>query len=77
MAIQRHLSLIVAVFFVVVLTIYFISQRRNRASLPPGPPGLPILGNILDMMKSHPWIKYAEWSKQYGMHRSSHHFRPA
>ncbi|KIJ29125.1 hypothetical protein M422DRAFT_95752, partial [Sphaerobolus stellatus SS14] len=32
----------------------------------PGPPGLPFLGNALQMPKSHEWITYSKWAKQYG-----------
>jgi hypothetical protein len=33
----------------------------------PGPPGLPILRNILDAPRKDEWIVFNEWRKQYGM----------
>ncbi|KAJ3550195.1 hypothetical protein NM688_g5103 [Phlebia brevispora] len=39
-------------------------SRRNR--LPPGPKGIPLFGNIFDVPKSHEWLTYAKWSRQYG-----------
>jgi len=41
-------------------------KTRPLAALPPGPPPLPIVGNVLHMPKEQPWLKYAEWAKQYG-----------
>ncbi|KAH8817720.1 cytochrome P450 [Flagelloscypha sp. PMI_526] len=40
--------------------------KRKLRHLPPGPRGWPILGNLLDMPKTHPWHKFQEWSKKYG-----------
>ena len=34
--------------------------------LPPGPPGLPIIGNALQLL-GEPWIKFSAWRKDYGM----------
>ncbi|KAI0060603.1 cytochrome P450 [Artomyces pyxidatus] len=39
---------------------------RLRAPLPPGPTGLPILGNLLDMPTSQEWKVFAEWGERWG-----------
>ncbi|KAK0460552.1 cytochrome P450 [Desarmillaria tabescens] len=41
------------------------SQSRGLP-LPPGPPGLPCLGNLLDIPIHRPWIKFTEWKTQFG-----------
>jgi len=33
---------------------------------PPGPRGKPLVGNLLDIPPSHSWLKFKEWSDQYG-----------
>ena len=35
--------------------------------LPPGPKGLPIIGNLLDVPTMSPWKTFHEWSKLYGI----------
>jgi len=54
-----------------VLAIILLGQLwRNRhrpGPYPPGPPGLPIIGNFFDIPRSAPWIQFAEWGKKYGM----------
>ncbi|KAF9047143.1 cytochrome P450 [Hymenopellis radicata] len=39
---------------------------RYKGPLPPGPKGLPLIGNLLDFDPKHPWEKFAEWHEAYG-----------
>jgi hypothetical protein len=50
--------------FLSMLCVY--RKTRLSAALPPGPPPSPVVGNIFQLPKEHPWLKYAEWAKQYG-----------
>ena len=38
----------------------------RSAKAPPGPPTLPVIGNLHLMPKSHTWIQYSKWANQYG-----------
>jgi hypothetical protein len=54
---------------VVLLSLYFLARRRKVKSslpLPPGPPTLPLVGNIHQAPKSHAWLQYHAWAKTYG-----------
>lgn len=33
--------------------------------MPPGPPGLPLLGNIFEVGSSQ-WLQFTKWKDQYG-----------
>lgn len=48
--------------------IYFSTKGglRNGLRKPPGPKGWPLIGNLLDMPKSHQYLTYMEWRKKYG-----------
>ena len=42
-------------------------QRRNHGrALPPGPNGLPVLGNALDLPGQDQWEKARQWGEKYG-----------
>ncbi|KAK0193929.1 cytochrome P450 [Armillaria mellea] len=42
------------------------SVRRRRLPLPPGPKGLPLIGNLWDVPAEYPWLTYAQWTATYG-----------
>jgi cytochrome P450 len=52
--------------------LYLIKQLRSakaktpRRLLPPGPPGLPLLGNLLDWPTSDQWVTLSNWAEVYG-----------
>ncbi|KAI0061754.1 cytochrome P450 [Artomyces pyxidatus] len=55
----------------IILTVLFVQSIRNRRKrknlpYPPGPRGLPIIGNLLDAPTEQPWLTYAKWAKEYG-----------
>ncbi|KAJ6529904.1 cytochrome P450 [Mycena vulgaris] len=41
-------------------------SRKQRGSLPPGPRGLPVIGNVLDMPSVTEWLTFAEWGSKWG-----------
>ncbi|KAL1677857.1 cytochrome P450 [Schizophyllum commune] len=46
---------------------YFVRAARNspRGRLPPGPPTVPILGNLLQMSSPRMHLRFTEWAKKY------------
>ncbi|TDL26036.1 cytochrome P450 [Rickenella mellea] len=50
--------------FLIFLLLYIKSCRRQ--SLPPGPKGLPFIGNVLQIPQEKEWLTYLQWSKTYG-----------
>ena len=40
--------------------------RADNASLPPGPKGWPIIGNLLQVPTVEPWKGYAELGEKWG-----------
>ncbi|KAJ3575310.1 hypothetical protein NP233_g1181 [Leucocoprinus birnbaumii] len=48
------------------LLLYIVSRDRGRKNYPPSPPGLPLLGNTLDIPPRRAWERFAEWSRELG-----------
>jgi hypothetical protein len=50
-----------------LLAFYGFRRRRSALPFPPGPKGLPLVGNMFGLPKSHEWKPYAKWSKELGL----------
>jgi hypothetical protein len=57
---------ILIVALTVTVWLHYI-RKKKTAPLPPGPRGLPFVGNILDLPPSHHWLKFAELGDIWGM----------
>lgn len=61
-----YLSVVLSLALVGIVVALDRLVKSRRSRLPPGPKGLPILGNILDMPKRHEWLTYTKWGREYG-----------
>jgi hypothetical protein len=62
-------SLLLVDFIFFVLALYLlkrITTTRPALPFPPGPPGLPLLHNLLDWPYSNEWVTFTEWAHKYG-----------
>ncbi len=48
-------------------TVAIIRERRTRKLMPPAPPGLPFLGNTLQLRQEDMWLQFMDWRNSYGM----------
>ncbi|CAK5283294.1 unnamed protein product [Mycena citricolor] len=54
-------------FLVITSSIIIWSwTRKMRPSLPPGPPRLPLIGNLLDIPAKEPWLAFSAMGDKYG-----------
>ncbi|KAJ7483464.1 cytochrome P450 [Mycena latifolia] len=61
--------MVLYVYFAASLALFALwkwsPKRRSRLPLPPGPPKLPLVGNLFDMPSTFEWETYMKWSKIY------------
>jgi hypothetical protein len=50
-----------------LFVVFLLFFKRSSLSLPPGPTGLPLVGNIFDMPSSKEWLTFAQWGEKYGI----------
>ncbi|KIP07601.1 hypothetical protein PHLGIDRAFT_70797 [Phlebiopsis gigantea 11061_1 CR5-6] len=65
---MHFLDLTACVLTVLALLCAWIWDRNRRRSLPfpPGPPGRPLIGNMLDFDPTSAWAKFTEWKDTHG-----------
>ncbi|KAI7195194.1 hypothetical protein KC316_g5923 [Hortaea werneckii] len=63
-------TLLASIALLALTTIVYIYNRvkphQAGKQLPPGPQGLPIIGNALQMPKRLPWLEFYRMSREYG-----------
>ncbi|KAF5379529.1 hypothetical protein D9615_006568 [Tricholomella constricta] len=55
-----------AATFLALVLYLVIKWTSRRMSMPPGPFGIPLIGNRHQLPAVKPWRKFAEWNRQYG-----------
>ena len=58
--------LIGVVVLILALIPLYQALKRKRLSLPPGPKGWPLIGNLFDIPQSDVVKTYAGWAQKYG-----------
>ncbi|KAJ7139436.1 cytochrome P450 [Mycena epipterygia] len=46
--------------------LYVVKSYLRRRKMHPGPAGIPVLGNALQVPTTKPWYRFTEWKEQYG-----------
>ncbi|KAJ6491288.1 cytochrome P450 [Mycena vitilis] len=60
------LSQISVFFCTLIVAVGWKILTHKRLHYPPGPRGLPLIGNTLQIPQDRQWLKWAEWKAQYG-----------
>ncbi|TBU30035.1 hypothetical protein BD311DRAFT_805834 [Dichomitus squalens] len=66
MTFSLSLSASLGLVSLAVLLVVLWRSTPRQGPLPPGPPRLPLVGNLLDIPKISPWVAYRDLSRKYG-----------
>lgn len=61
-----HLSAMLGIALLSILSLIYLLFTRKRLRLPPGPRPLPLIGNLHQVPASRPWLGFEKWHKAYG-----------
>lgn len=70
--VENRLFLVCGLLAIVSTLIW--KKRRLQLPLPPGPRGIPIIGNLLDLPKEKDWEVYQHLAHQHGTQTTSINF---
>ena len=59
-------DLLVVAFAILAFSVLYFRGKPKKLPFPPGPPRLPVIGNLLDMPAGAEWITYKRWGNLYG-----------
>lgn len=60
-------SALVALAAVIIFRYLYIKRNLPAGTQAPGgPPGIPLIGNLLQIPPYHSWLKFRDWSARYG-----------
>jgi hypothetical protein len=62
---QQHSTLVSGILAgcAILFTVRYLQSPWRK--LPPGPRGIPLLGNVLDM-RSKQWLNFTKWKQEFG-----------
>ncbi|KAK0434401.1 cytochrome P450 [Desarmillaria tabescens] len=58
--------IIIAIISLISATWFTFYRTRRNEPFPPGPKGLPLAGNLLDIPSEKEWLTFAKWGEIYG-----------
>ncbi|PBK60896.1 cytochrome P450 [Armillaria solidipes] len=60
------LAIVIPLVVLIPAAWFFFYRTCRNAPFPPGPRGIPLAGNLLDMPSKKEWLTFAKWGEIYG-----------